>query len=266
MLCKICGNSKQNKAHIAREMMFGLRDEFNYIECSKCGCLQLAEIPENMAKYYPKNYYSYAKSSSLSSLLRRHRASYAGNGLNLFGALIAFLYGPDHAIHSVSRLQLSKDVRVLDVGCGSGGLLQNLQRMGFKNLTGLDPFLPSDIETRRVRLLKRELFELDGEFDVVMLHHTFEHMAEPALVLRQLNRILGPNGTIILRIPLSDSYAWNYYVTNWYQLDAPRHFFLHTERSMAIVAKEARLCFSKYFTFPPSCGRCLEGGAQRRAS
>jgi len=245
MLCNICGNAEENKLHVAREMMFGLKDEFNYFECSKCGCLQLAAIPKDISRYYPADYYSFATSGSIASILRRHRASFAGNGINPFGALIAYFYGADNAIHSVSRLDLWKDVRVLDVGCGSGELLLNLKRMGFKNLTGVDPFLQIDIETAGVRLFKRELFDLGGQFDVVMLHHTFEHMAEPALVLQQLNRILSPNGTIILRIPLSDSFAWKYYTVNWHQLDAPRHFFLHTRRSMAILAENARLSISE---------------------
>jgi len=32
-----------------REMMYGFRDEFIYIECSECGCLQIAEIPEDIS-------------------------------------------------------------------------------------------------------------------------------------------------------------------------------------------------------------------------
>jgi SAM-dependent methyltransferase len=245
MLCRVCGNSDRNRTHVAREMMFGLRDEFSYIECSVCGCLQIAEIPENMATYYPANYYSYAKPGSLSSILRRQRASYTRSRLNLFGAAVAYLYGPDNALESVSRLYLDRDVRILDVGCGSGGLLLNLQAMGFKNLTGIDPFLSSDSETNGVRLLKKELSDLEGEFDLVMLHHTFEHMPEPAPVLKQLNRILSPSGTIILRIPLSGSYAWNHYGVDWFQLDAPRHFFLHTEKSLSILAAEAGLIISE---------------------
>jgi hypothetical protein len=61
MICKICGNIEENKVFEIREMMFGFRDEFTYFECSKCGCLQIAEIPINMEKYYPSNYYSFQK-------------------------------------------------------------------------------------------------------------------------------------------------------------------------------------------------------------
>lgn len=245
MLCKICGNSENNTTHVAREMMLGLRDEFTYMECAKCACLQLVNPPKEISTYYPSDYYSYANPRSLASILKRLRASYARKGLNPFGALVAYLYGPDDAIRSISRLDLKKDVRLLDVGCGSGGLLSNLKRMGFKNLAGVDPFLPSSTERNGIRLLKKELSELDGEFDVVMLHHAFEHMEDPASVLEHLRRILSPEGIIILRIPLCDSYAWKHYGVNWHQLDAPRHLFLHTNKSMSILAEQAQLVISE---------------------
>ena len=44
--CNICGNRKDNNHFIVKEMMFGLLDEFNYFQCFKCRCLQIAEIPK----------------------------------------------------------------------------------------------------------------------------------------------------------------------------------------------------------------------------
>jgi len=43
--CRICGNSVGNKTHAAREMMFGMRDVFHYLECASCGCVQLVDTP-----------------------------------------------------------------------------------------------------------------------------------------------------------------------------------------------------------------------------
>ena len=57
MICKICTNSENNRAYQIREMMFGFRDEFTYFECARCGCLQIAEIPSNMDRYYPATYF-----------------------------------------------------------------------------------------------------------------------------------------------------------------------------------------------------------------
>ena len=57
--CTICGNKKDNNHFKLKEMMFGLLDEFDYLQCNKCECLQITEIPKNLADYYPKNYYSF---------------------------------------------------------------------------------------------------------------------------------------------------------------------------------------------------------------
>lgn len=245
MQCKICSNSEENKTHAAREMMLGLRDEFTYSECSRCGCLQLVDVPADMGRYYPKDYYSFANKRSLGSFLRNQRAAYLRNGVNPLGALMSYLYGSDEAINSITRLKLSKNASVLDIGCGSGGLLLSLKLAGFTNLTGTDPFLPNDIEANGVRLFRKLLFEVEGEFDVVMLQHAFEHMAEPQLVLKQLNKILKPDGIVILRMPVSDTHTWKHYGVNWHQLDAPRHLFIHTRKSMAIIAEGAGLAISE---------------------
>src|SRR5436309_15357247 len=54
--CKICHITEDNRLHYAREMTFGLRDQFTYLECGRCGCLQILEIPKDMAKYYGQGY------------------------------------------------------------------------------------------------------------------------------------------------------------------------------------------------------------------
>ncbi|MCL2208529.1 MAG: hypothetical protein FWC19_00540, partial [Treponema sp.] len=55
--CKICWNSENNSLYTVKEIIIGNGDEFEYIECSRCGCLQIAEIPKNLARYY-EGYYS----------------------------------------------------------------------------------------------------------------------------------------------------------------------------------------------------------------
>ena len=64
MKCSICKNTTNLKEYKVKEMMFGFREEFNYFECSKCKCIQISEIPDNMHKYYPSNYYSFNSQSS----------------------------------------------------------------------------------------------------------------------------------------------------------------------------------------------------------
>jgi hypothetical protein len=39
--------------------MYGTRETFSYLACADCGCLQISNIPADLARYYPSDYYSY---------------------------------------------------------------------------------------------------------------------------------------------------------------------------------------------------------------
>jgi SAM-dependent methyltransferase len=129
------------------------------------------------------------------------------------------------------------DYQILDVGCGSGKLLLRLKKKGFSNLTGIDPFIHEDIFYQNgVNILKKEIKDVEGQFDFIMLHHSLEHMSNPLETFENLYRILKPDRFALIRTPVASSYAWKKYGANWVQLDAPRHLFLHTVKSMQILA------------------------------
>jgi predicted SAM-dependent methyltransferase len=72
-----------------------------------------------------------------------------------------------------------------------------------------------------------------------MMHHTFEHLIDPTGTMEKLSRIVAPGGSVVIRMPVAGTYAWRTYGADWYQLDAPRHIFVHTEKSLAIIAQRA---------------------------
>jgi hypothetical protein len=63
-------------------------------------------------------------------------------------------------------------------------------------------------------------------------------MPDPLQALKDFHRLLAPGRQVLVRIPVAAA-AWEEYGPDWVQLDAPRHFFLHTERSMEILADRA---------------------------
>ena len=65
-----------------------------------------------------------------------------------------------------------------------------------------------------------------------MMHHSFEHMNNPHKVFDKLSELLNDDGLLLIRIPLADSYAWRKYGTCWFQMDVPRHFYLHSVKSL----------------------------------
>jgi SAM-dependent methyltransferase len=246
--CRICGNAAGNERHFPKEMMFGWGEAFEYVECAACGCLQILEVPADLARFYPREAYYSFKPPRRPRLpawllwLRRERARHCLGERSIGGALLGALSRDLWHMAWMRRAGATLDSRILDVGCGAGGLLLKLQRDGFRSLLGADPFIGADIDYGNgVRVLKRELAEVPGRFDLVMLHHSFEHMPDPAAALRALRGLLAPRGTLLVRIPVADSELRRRYGVNWMAWDAPRHLFLHTRRSMAVLAAGAGL-------------------------
>lgn len=248
MECKICFNTKENKFYEFQEMMYGYRDKFIYFQCPECGCLQQSNYLLDYNKYYPLDYYSYAeinKPISLKYFIRKYRNNYALFRKGLIGKLISKRY-PNFAIDSISSIPLTINSLILDIGCGSGLLLLDLFAAGFYNLLGIDPFIERDlIYYNQLRILKKSINEVEGRWDIIMFHHSFEHMPDPIETLRKVSNLLSKDGYCVIRIPTVSSFAWEHYRENWVQLDAPRHLFLHSIKSVEMLSKKVHLDLEK---------------------
>lgn len=96
---------------------------------------------------------------------------------------------------------------ILDVGCGSGHLLEALQSWSRpRSLSGCD-FSQASVEFSQRRLPGCEFFTHDiyqpllGKFDVVLCTEVIEHLERPARGLRNLLDATRPGGTIVLTTP-----------------------------------------------------------------
>lgn len=249
-LCKICGNANNNQFYHVREMQLGLREIFTYMHCNNCGCMQLTDVPENMEKYYPsKEYYSFNTSLNINSkpdTLRHIKALYLIYGKNaLIGKLLSIGYKAPEYYEWMKTSGVQWNDAILDVGTGNGSLLLNLYKIGFTNLTGVDPFISENRKYGAINIFKKNIFGLPGTFDFIMLHHSFEHMDEPLKVLLRLKELVNPGKFILIRIPMMGMYGWKNYGVNWVGLDAPRHLFLHTIESMQLLCEQAGLQIQK---------------------
>jgi SAM-dependent methyltransferase len=221
-------------------MMFGLREEFAYFQCPNCRCLQIRDIPADLARHYPDNYYSLHAPLAQPALLGRGRWWLEGR---LRRSLLNFGRGRRARIFQwLRRTGTQFDSAILDVGCGRGKLLHELSLFGFEDLTGADPFVAHELRhPSGVMVHKCELSALPRRFDLIMMHHTFEHVPNPLETLAAARERLQPGRFLLLRIPVADCHAWRTYGVNWFALDAPRHLFLHTEKSIRWLAERAGL-------------------------
>ncbi len=240
--CRICGNHQNNVHWKASEMMYGLKDEFNYWECNRCKCVQIENFPENMSRYYPSHYYSFRvydgkKFKGTGGWFKKLQFKSSVQPQNIFQQLIKSLFGIKNYL-IFKDLSITKETRILDVGCGNGkSFLYPLAEIGFTSVVGCDPFIEQTIEYPNGLVIKKcDIEKMDGKWDIITWHHSFEHIPNPLENLQKASQILSEKGVCIIRIPTSSSYAWEHYRTNWVQLDAPRHFFLHSKESMEVLA------------------------------
>lgn len=241
--CRICEFSGDSPAYNAREMMFGLREEFCYFQCAKCQCLQISQFPSDMSTYYKQDYYSLSQSPEslysnfFETWARRNRDRYAVLKKGIWGRLISLLHPEEADMASLSHLKLNRKSRIVDVGCGTGFLLYFLKEAGFENVLGIEPHIENDMKyPNGLTIRKAQVHELNEEQDLFMFHHSFEHLPNPIETLATVYRLLPSGGACLIRVPLVSSKAWETYGTNWVQLDAPRHFFLYSLESLKILA------------------------------
>ncbi|MBS7622845.1 methyltransferase domain-containing protein [Candidatus Bathyarchaeota archaeon] len=104
--------------------------------------------------------------------------------------------------------QISRNMTILDLGCGNGWLVEALRRMGF-NIIGIDPNLPP-LECYPSYLLKRNAYETgfpDDSFDCIVLLETIEHL-EPRVYV-EIRRIIRDRGKLIIT---THKKRWNWLI------------------------------------------------------
>lgn len=103
--------------------------------------------------------------------------------------------------------------RILDVGCGGGALMQLLSSRAI--VYGLDSS-PISLRSAKDRgfttLSAADATALpfsDDVFDAVMALDVIEHLESPHAVLREMRRVLHPDGTVIVTVP-AYTWMWSY--------------------------------------------------------
>lgn len=250
MPCKLCGNTTNNTPYHVREMMLGTRDAFDYFQCGECECLQIETIPHDMNKYYPQTYYSFNEleehvSRSFVGKIKNYgirlRDLYAITNKGILGKILYSLR-PFTELRGLSVCDITTASSILDVGCGTGHYLYKLKTYGFDNVHGVDPFLQKSITyTNGLTIQKGDLHDVQGLWDIIMLHHSLEHMEHQKETLFEIASHLKASGKCLIRIPTVTSDPWEHYREHWVHLDPPRHFFLHSHTSITNLAHNAGL-------------------------
>lgn len=157
--------------------------------------------------------------------------------------------------HFIKRIALKRKLKLinsmtengrslLDVGCGTGDFLHLAQLKNW-NISGTEP----NQDARQIANQKTNNAVFDAEqlhkfesnkFDVITLWHVLEHLPDLDEHMSIFNRLLKPNGTLIIAVPNYKSFDANHYKEFWAAYDIPRHLWHFSKTSIRrLVAKES---------------------------
>lgn len=122
-----------------------------------------------------------------------------------------------------------KPTSVIDVGCGSGHLLEALvRRHSPRRVVGID-HAAAGIERARQLLPAgefeaRDLHELkfDETFELVLCTEVLEHLADPGAAMAVLTRLCGPAGVIVITVPDGSQDTWEGHRNFWNETELRR--------------------------------------------
>ena len=127
----------------------------------------------------------------------------------------------------VDPLELPKDSKILDLGCGPGYFLDEMKERGFEDVLGVT-LSPGDIKICEEKGHKTKGYDLsflpqkegyyDESVDFIFLRHALEHSPYPIFSLMEYNRILKQGSKIYIEVPAPDNDRKHEFNLNHYSI------------------------------------------------
>lgn len=259
-LCKCCQSEGTYLYRNLKDRLFGVQGEWHLKKCNNinCGLIWLDPMPieedigiayrtyythqdskvnikRNCIKQFLRNIYLSAKQGYLAV-----KYGYSKNQVSLINKLLGyFLYlYPGRRANvdfEVFYLPVQGDGKLLEIGFGSGEMLQGMQQKGWI-AEGLD-FDPNAVNNALLKGLNVRLGSLaeqhynDNTFDVIVMSHALEHIHDLLQLLKECHRVLKKGGKLISITPNTSSFGHKIYKHNYLHLDPPRHLNLFNYQS-----------------------------------
>jgi SAM-dependent methyltransferase len=134
--------------------------------------------------------------------------------------------------------------RLLEIGCANGLFLDAIRREGRWQVQGVEVNEPAARYARERLDLDVVVGELadagfpEAHFDAVAMWDVLEHVHDPQETLREVHRVLEPDGVLVLRVPLLDSWDRRLFGCYWAGWDAPRHLTAFSLRTLRRLLRQ----------------------------
>jgi SAM-dependent methyltransferase len=195
---------------------FSIESAFDIAECSECGMVFAdTVVHQDVLDELYRDHSKYADTSTFASVKSAVGAEFAGDA-PVVKAAPGSPWDLDRLKRTANYLATvvtNRDARILDAGCATGVLLELLRGHGFAALTGLDPSPIAAATTSRRDGIKGVTGSFLapppdlGPFDVVVLSHVLEHVADLQGAASALRSLLASDGLVYVEVPDAPRYV-----------------------------------------------------------
>ncbi len=127
----------------------------------------------------------------------------------------------------IDPLNLPKDAKILDVGCGPGYFLDEMKKREYTDLTGIT-LSPGDIKICQDKGHTIKKYDIsffpqkdgyyDESVDFIFLRQALEHSPYPIFSIMEYNRVLKQGSYIYIEVPAPDCDRKHEFNTNHYSI------------------------------------------------
>ena len=204
---------------------------FQVVQCVHCGLMRTdpRPTPETMGFYYPDDYGPY-RGTTVNPGIKD------GEYLSFWRKWVKGVFR-----FNTTRLPRLQPTRALEIGCASGAFLNKMSKKGW-HVEGLEF---SETAARAARSLGFSVYTGSLEtapdpkhyFDLVVGWMVLEHLHDPVLALKKINRWVEPGGWLVLSVPNAGSLEFKVFRDRWYALQLPNHLYHYTPDSLSKICE-----------------------------
>lgn len=240
--CPLC-HSASYSIYIknAKELYNNLDEYFNVCRCNQCEHFFTNPRPtiKSIAYFYPDNAGYYNPSTYIEPKGFQYR---------VYKQILNVLYGYQlqtdvstvvaYSVYFFKQRQIKvshlpefiEDGKLLDIGCSYGNYLKKMQTLGWKHLYGTEineNAVTYACEKLHLNNVQKSFFEESDFsrdfFDVVNMNMVLEHVFNPNITMQKVNKILKPNGQLMISVPDISGFESRFYKQYFYGLQVPEH-------------------------------------------